>query len=259
MVEESTTEDNPTTRVPTPGMIEVDPQEIETGQKMWLSEKVTTLEKENAELRKELQEMEMRLAAQENVARQAEERLARMEAAITQIADFVQQQNAAIESSRALTSSLVEEVNTHRENFQKVGMIMQIHEQHIVQSGAFTQEMAQFVNALIRENEQKSMRIEVLARECQAHAEVLGQHQLGQQVIAEVIKRMIAGQQQGQQQQQGVTGTGPTVTEVDNHDGDRLDFSNVPSPSSGPPNNGAFGAVNQVTQVPTNMAIVPRF
>ena len=28
-------------------MSEVDPEEIETGQKMWLSEKVTSLEKEN--------------------------------------------------------------------------------------------------------------------------------------------------------------------------------------------------------------------
>ena len=45
VVEESITEDDP-------GMSEDDPQEIETGQKMWLSEKVTTLEKENAELKK---------------------------------------------------------------------------------------------------------------------------------------------------------------------------------------------------------------
>ena len=48
--DESTTEE-PATEVPTPKMSEVDPQEIETGHKMWLSEKVTTLEKENGELK----------------------------------------------------------------------------------------------------------------------------------------------------------------------------------------------------------------
>ena len=78
-------------------------------------------------------------------------------------------------------------------------------------------------------------------------------------MIAEMSKRMIAGQQQGQQQQQGDTGTRPTVTEVDDHDGDRPNFSNAPSPNSGPPNNGVFGVpMNDVPQVPTSMEIVPR-
>ena len=83
MVDESTTEDDPVTEVETPKMSEVDPQEIETGQKMWLSEKVTTLEKENAELKSALQEMETRLAFHENMMRQADERCTRLEAAIT--------------------------------------------------------------------------------------------------------------------------------------------------------------------------------
>ena len=39
-------------------------------------------------------------------------------------------------------------------------MTMQVHEQYIVRSGVVTQEMAQYVNALIRENEEKSMPIE---------------------------------------------------------------------------------------------------
>ena len=88
---------------------------------MWLSEKVTSLENENGELKKELHEMETRLAIQENMARQVEERCARLEAAITKIADFVQQQSVSIESSRTLMNSLVEEVSAHRDNFQKVG------------------------------------------------------------------------------------------------------------------------------------------
>ena len=109
---------------------------------MRLSEKVTSLEKENADLKMALQGMETRLAIQENVARQADELCTRLEAAITQIADFVRQQNASIESSRALVNSIVEEVNIHRENFQKVWMVMQINEQYIVQSGVRTHEMA---------------------------------------------------------------------------------------------------------------------
>ena len=102
--------------------------------------------------------------------------------AITQVAVFVQQQNASIESSRALMSSLVEDVNIHRDNFQKVGMIMQVHEQSIARSGVVTQEMAQYVNRLIRENE-KSLRIASLVKEYQVQSEVLRQQQMGQQVI----------------------------------------------------------------------------
>ena len=75
--------------------------------------------------------------------------------AITQVAVFVQRQNATIEGSRTLMSSLVDEVNTHRDNFQEVGMIIQVHEQYIVRSGVVTKEIAQYVNALIKDSEQK--------------------------------------------------------------------------------------------------------
>ena len=71
--EESVTEDDPATEVPATGMSEDDPEEMETGQKMWLVEKVTTLEKENGELKKALHEMETRLAIQENVMKQADD------------------------------------------------------------------------------------------------------------------------------------------------------------------------------------------
>ena len=46
-------------------------------------------------------------------------------------------------------------------------MILQVHRQYIVRSGVVTQEMAQYVNCLIRENEQKSLRIESLVKEYQ--------------------------------------------------------------------------------------------
>ena len=175
-VEESATEDDNATVVPTAGLSEEDPEEREIREKMWLAEKVTSLEKENEELKVSLQVIETRLATQEDSARQVDERCVRLEAAITQIADFIQQQNASIESSRALMNGLVEEVKAHQDNFQKLGMIMQVHERHIVQSGTITQEMAQYINALVQENEQKNLRIASLTKEYQAQADVLRQH-----------------------------------------------------------------------------------
>ena len=65
--------------------------------------------------------METRPTTQEDVAKRVDERFARLETTIAQIAELAQQQNSAIESSRALICSIVEEVNTHRGNFQNVG------------------------------------------------------------------------------------------------------------------------------------------
>ena len=249
-VDDSATEDDPVTEDLASEMSEDDPEEVETGQTMWLVEKVTSLENQNEELKRALQEMETRLALQENAARQSDERFVRMEAAITQIAEIVQEQNNAIEGTKALTISLAEEVTTHRDNFQKVAMVMQVHEQHIVRSGTMTQEMAQYINALVQDNEQKSLLIGSLMKECQAQTEVLRQHHLGQQVIAEVIKEIMACQQQPQQHSQEcqtITATGPTVTAVDDSDDpDRLNFLGGPSPHKGPPNSGS----GQVTTKP---------
>ena len=209
-VAESTTEEA------IPVMNEVDPEERETGHKMWLSERVATLKKEKEGLKRTLEVIGTKLSLQETTMKGVEERCAKLETAIIQIAEVAQQQNAAIESSRALMSSLVEEVNTHRVNFQKVGMIMQVHEQYIVRSGVVTQEMAQYVNALIREKEQKRTRIASVGKEYQVQSDVLRQQQEGQHVLAEVLKMMVAGRRQEQQQpHQGATETGPTVTEVD--------------------------------------------
>ena len=86
---------------------------------------------------------------------------------------------------------------------------------------------------------------------------VLRQHELGLQVQAEVINVVANQQQQHPPQHQGATGTGPTVTEADDQDGDHLDFLGVQNPNTGPPNTGPFG-VNQIQQSSTGMAIVPR-
>ena len=127
VVDESTTNDDPVTEVdsatedPVQTLSEDGADEKETAHKMWVSEKVTSLEKENQDLKGALQDMERRLALQETASRQAEERCAKIETAIMQIAEFVQQQKATINSSTALMDSIVEEVNIHGANCQKVG------------------------------------------------------------------------------------------------------------------------------------------
>ena len=80
------------------------------------------------------------------------------------------------------------------------------------------------------------MWIEGLMKQSQAQAEVLQQHQVWQQVIAEVIKSMMHEQPRRQQQaNQNVTGTGPTVTEVDDESGMSQDFQRGPNPHVRPP------------------------
>ena len=76
-------------------------------------------------------------------------------------------------------------------------------------------------------------------RETQAQELVLRQHEIGQQVLAEVIKRIVVQWDLQQSQPQCQVGAGPTVTEVeDDGDPDRLDFTGGPNPHKGPPNGG---------------------
>ena len=97
-------------------------------------------------------------------------------------------------SVKTTINGLVEEVKMHQDNYQEVMRIFQNHEQYLVRNGAASEEMAQFINALIEDNQKERLWIENLVKESQAHTEVLRQHQMGQQVIAEVIKMMMAGQ-----------------------------------------------------------------
>ena len=54
-------------------------------------------------------------------------------------------------------TSLVDEVNMHHGNFQEVALILQSHKQHVVGSGAVSEKMTQFINELIKDNENKSV------------------------------------------------------------------------------------------------------
>ena len=130
-------------------MSEVDPGEMETGKKMGLSEKVTSLEKENGELRKVLREMEAKIELQGKTIAEMAQRHGAMETTIAQILEQVRRQDTFNESVRASFTSLAEEVGKHQNNFRDVVRILQTHEEHIVRTGAASQEMAQRINALI--------------------------------------------------------------------------------------------------------------
>ena len=171
--------------------------------------------------------------------------------------EHVQRQNIFNEGVRASFTSLAEDVKKHHDNFREVARIFQAHEEYIVKTGAASQEMAHYINALIKENENKTVWISSLVRESHEQTNVLRQHELGLQVQAEVIRR-VANQQS--QQQGTATGTGPTLSEVDNeHDGDSLDFPGGQNPNQGPPNNGPFGAAKQIVQVHMIMEIEQMF
>ena len=120
--------------------------------------------------------------------------------------------------------------------------------------------MEQYINALIRDNQSKNMRNENLVMELLVQAEILRQHQMGQEVIAEVMKCMMTGHYRGQQQPQpqGVAGTSPIVTDVDENSGSDPNFSSAPSPNSGPPSGGTWGMGMELIQAPESMEIVER-
>ena len=217
-------------------------EERQTEQLEGLNEKVASLEKENRELKRVIREMEGRAELQAQAIMASAERCSMIETAIMKIGQHVQQQEIFNGSVRASVSGLENQVRAHQDNFQEVVRIFQNHEEHITRNGMAAEGMTQFINALIEENEKAKMWIAGLMKESQAQEEVLRQHHLGQQVIAEVIKMIVAQQAQQQwqpQQNQTITGPGPTVTVVDDdEDPDRLNFMGGPDPHSGPPNRG---------------------
>ena len=84
--------------------------------------------------------------------------------------------------------------------------VLQAHKIKIDKTGSAVREMAQFINELAHENEEKSMWIGSMLKEARAQAGVLREHQARQQVLAEAMKRMMVWLHHGQPpQQQGVT------------------------------------------------------
>ena len=225
------------------GMQEDTPEERRSEQLDALTEKVASLEKENGELKKAVQEMEAKMALQAKAIMATAERFSMVEAGLMEIVQHVRQHEAFNKSVRTSIDGLENQVRIHQDNFQHVVRIFQNHEQHIRKNDVLSEGMAQYINALVEENEKTKLWVGSLMRESQAQEDVLRQHEMGQQVLAEVIRRIVVQQEQRQPQQpqqgQTISGAGPTVTEVDDdQDGDRLDFLGGPNPHKGPPTGG---------------------
>ena len=228
------------------GMQEVSLEERQTEQLEGMAEKVASLEKDNCELKKAVQEMEAKTSLQAQAIMATAERCSLIESAIMKNAQHVQQQEVFNGSVKTSINSLENQVRKHQDNFQEVVRIFQNHEKYIGRNRAAADEMAQYINALIEDAEKKRLWIGNLMKESQAQEEVLRQHHMGQQVLAEVMKRFVFQQEQPQPSQV-VPVTGPTVTVVeDNDDPDRLDFMRGQNPHEGPPN----GGTGQITTKP---------
>ena len=80
------------------------------------------------------------------------------------IVEHLQRQILFDEGVRASFASLAEDVGKHQNNFREVARILQTHEEHIVRTGAASQEIVQKINALIGENANKTVWISSLTR-----------------------------------------------------------------------------------------------
>ena len=214
----------------------VDPEETRTNHAMWLEQKIVSLEKEKEEMKIALQEMAIRIGLQENMLKQYVELQGVLDSGMTRICESVQRLNTFTESATPIINGLVQEVQKHQDNFREVGRILLNHEEHIAKTRTASEQMAQYINALIQESEKNHRWIGNLINENQEQNQLLRRHEVGLQVQAEVIK-VVANQQQHPPQAQTVRGSGPTVTVVD-EEGDRLDFTGGQSPQTGPPDNG---------------------
>ena len=140
-----------------------------------------------------IEAMTTNIALLENVMKETAERHVIVETAIARILEHIQRQDVLNQTTRTTITGLGQEVQKHQEYFQEVVRVLQNHEQHIANHGVARQEMAQYINTLIEENEKKRQWLTVLMKESQAQTKVLRQHHMGKQVLAEVIKQIDGG------------------------------------------------------------------
>ena len=147
--------------------------------KMWLMDKVASLERENEEMKKALQEMTTRLRLQENMLKQCMELQGVLDSAVTRICESVQRLNAFTESASTAITGLAGETQKNQDTFREVGRILLNHEEHIHQTGVASQEMAQYINALIEESQKKTLLVGSLIKENQEQNRVFQRHEIG--------------------------------------------------------------------------------
>ena len=109
---------------------------------MALVERITTLERENGELKRVIQEMEAKAPLQENAIKEVTGRCSVIETAIMEIVQHVWQQEIFNRSVRASIDGLESQVKIHQNNFEEVVRVLQAHETHIVKNGSAASEMA---------------------------------------------------------------------------------------------------------------------
>ena len=253
--EDSATVDDPVAERRAAGMSEDDKEEVETGRKMWVTDKITTLEKEKEEMSKTIQELRAKIELQEKKISEMSQRNGMIEGAIADIVEHVKRQISFNDGVKASFTSLAEVVNKHQNNFTEVVRIFKIHEQRIAQNGAASQEMARCINTLVQDSEKKTVWISSLMRDSQEQMQVLRRHEVGLHVQAEVLKSAV---NQQARQRETATRTVPTVEELDDNNETVQNFPNGPSPQTGPPNLFPFGMIER-PEVPTNMEVTPVF
>ena len=86
-----------------------------------------SLEKENGELKRALQEMEAKIELQGRTIAEMSQRHGAIETTIAKIAEHVQCQDTYNEGVRASFTSLAEEVKQHQNNFREVARVFQAH------------------------------------------------------------------------------------------------------------------------------------
>ena len=166
-------EENDRTAEEDPGMNLDTPEEIETRHKMWLMEKITTLEKENEGMRAKIQEMEAKITQQEEATKGVAVNNAVLQNAIAEIVEHVKGQIVFNESTKTSVAGLVQEDQKHQDCIMEVVRVLMNHEQHILQNCAASQEIAQNINVLLQDNQSQTMWIATLFNEARAQSNVL--------------------------------------------------------------------------------------
>ena len=110
------------------GMQEVTPEERRSGQLEGLTDKVASLEKENGELKKAVQEMEAKMALQAEAIMTMAERCSMIDTGIMEIVQHVRQHEAFNRSVKTSIDCLENQVRAHQDNFQEVVLVLQNHE-----------------------------------------------------------------------------------------------------------------------------------
>ena len=160
-------------------MQEDTPEERRSEQLDALTEKEASLEKENDELKKVVQELQAKVAGQTEAITATCERFSMIETGLLEIAQHVGQQEAFSRSVKTSIEGLEKQVCIHQDNFHQVGKIFKNHEERIAQAGVVSEGMAQYIHALAVENEKTKAWVGSQMRESQAQEDVLRQHEMG--------------------------------------------------------------------------------